>query len=105
MAVIYTWIINTLDTATTENGLNDVVKVVHWRLAAQDENIIVDSYSTIELDSPDPLKFTPFNELTKTEVITWIESKLDVESIKAGLLSKIDKIKNPPIVARQSPWL
>ena len=104
MAITYTWNVNTMDAAPSEDGLTDVVKVVHWRLTATDGTYTADTYSTVGLDTPSPDHFTSFNDLTEAQVISWVESKLDVENIKTGLANRLAELANPPIVTLQGPW-
>lgn len=104
MSITYTWNVNTMDTAPSEDGLSDVVKVIHWRLSANDGNNTTDTYSTISLESPDANNFTAFANLTEAQVISWVESKLDVDALKAGLDVNLENLANPPIVTKQGPW-
>jgi hypothetical protein len=104
MAITYTWNVNTMDAAPSEDGLTDVVKVIHWRLTATDGTYTADAYSTVSLGAPDPAHFTNFNDLTEAEVISWVESKLDVDAVKAGLVNQLANLANPPIVTLQGPW-
>jgi len=104
MSTTYTWNVNTMDTAPSQDGLSDVVKVIHWRLTASDGVNSVDTYSTVSLDAPDASNFTAFDTLTEAQVISWVESKLDVESLKASLDSQLAALANPPIVVKQGPW-
>jgi len=94
-----------MDTAPSDNGLADVVKVIHWRLTAKNETHSADTYSTLSLDAPDPESFTSFDSLTEEQVISWVESKLDVDSIKLGLNAQLELLANPPIVVKQGPWV
>lgn len=105
MPITYTWNVNTMDAAPSEDGLINVVKVVHWRLSATDGAYHAETYSTVSLDSPDPSNFKPFNELTEAEVISWLESKLDVEQLKTSLVENIESQKAPKIMTLTGPWV
>lgn len=104
MAITYKWNVNTMDVAPSADGLNDVVKVIHWRLSATDGQYNADSYSTVSLETPDSENFTAFDALTEEQVIAWVESKVDVESIKAGLQNQLEALANPPVVVKSGPW-
>ena len=104
MAITYTWNVNTMDTAPSANGLANVVKVVHWRLAATDGTYTAETYSTVSLDSPNPDDYTAFSDLTEAQVISWVEAKLDMDKIKEGLEKQLEQLANPPIVVKQGPW-
>lgn len=105
MSITYTWNVNTMDTAPALDGLSDVVRVIHWRLTATDGVNSVDTYSTVSLDAPDANNFTAFNTLTEAQVISWVESKLNVVELKASLDSQLAALANPPIVVKQGPWI
>lgn len=104
MATVYTWNVNTMDTAPSEDGLSDVVKVIHWRFSATNGTHTAETYSTLSLEAPDAENFTAFADLTEAQVIAWVESKLDVESMKASLDAQLERLANPPIVTKQGPW-
>jgi hypothetical protein len=105
MATVYTWNVNTMDTAPSEDGLSDVVKVIHWRLSAYDGTHTADTYSTLSLEAANSESFTAFADLTEAQVISWVESKLDVDALKAGLDAQLERLANPPIVVKQGPWI
>lgn len=102
------WIISAMDTAPSEDGLTDVVKVVHWRRNAEekdgDKTYYGDIYGTMACSAPDPMSFKPYNELTFDEVCTWLESNMDVNQIDENLDKQIEYQKNPPIVQLPLPW-
>jgi len=97
-----------MDTAPSEDGLINVVKVVHWRRCAEekiDEKIYYgDIYGTMACSSPDIMAFKPYNELTFDEVCNWLESNMDVNKIDETIDQQIENQKNPPIVQLPLPW-
>ena len=104
MSTTYTWNVNTMDTAPSQDGLSDVVKVIHWRLTATNDTHTAETYSTVSLDAPSAESFTAFASLTEAQVIAWVESKVDVDALKAGLDAQLVTLANPPIVVKQGPW-
>ncbi len=104
MSITYTWNVNTMDTAPSEDGLANVVKVVHWRLSATDGTHTAETYSTVSLDAPAAGSFTAFESLTEAQVIAWVESKIDVAATKSSLDAQLASLANPPIVVKQGPW-
>jgi hypothetical protein len=100
----YNWIINQMDTKPTEDGLTDVVSVIHWtRIATQDE-IIVSSYGTMNCTTPSETDFTAYPDLTQAQVEGWLENGLDTETIDLNLDKQIENIINPPIINLPLPW-
>ena len=104
--ITYTWSIFRLDCAPSENGLTDVVKVIHWILQAQDENGITASCNnSYPLPSPSPEAFTDYSTLTEETVIGWLESNLDVGYLRSRLANEIAIQYNPPVTPLPLPWV
>jgi len=102
------WIISSMDTAPSEDGLTDVVKIIHWRRDAEeidgDKTYYADIYGAMGCAAPDPMAFKPYNELTFDEVCGWLESNLDTAALDMALDAQIENQKNPPIVTLPLPW-
>ena len=95
MANTYKWVISGLHAKIQEGELSNVIESVHWRYQAEDaEGNIADVYGSVGLEAPSE-DFKPFEEITQADVEAWLEAKLDVESIKAGLDAKLELIANP----------
>lgn len=102
MANTYSWVIGNLNAKIESDGLENVIENVHWRLQATDENEnVVDVYGSCGLDAPEAESFISFDSLTKADIEGWLESILDVDSLKAVLDSKLESIANPTHVDLQ----
>ena len=102
MANTYSWVIGNLNAKIESDGLENVIENVHWRLQATDENEnVVDVYGSCGLDAPESESFISFDSLTKADIEGWLESILDVDSLKAVLDSKLESIANPTHVDLQ----
>jgi hypothetical protein len=104
MATQFAWVVNQMDTKPQEDGLMDVVVVVHWTRTAQDGDINVSSYGTMGCATPSETDFTAYPDLTYEQVCGWLDVGLDVTAIDLGLQSQIDNIINPPIIVLPNPW-
>lgn len=100
----YKWVISSMDTAPSADGLTDVVKTVHWRYKAQDAEYFADVYGAMTCATPSETDFTAYPNLTENQVISWLEAGLDVEALKKNLDAQIENKKNPPIVNLPLPW-
>lgn len=107
MSITYTWNITQLETAPSENGLEHVVKTIHWQYHATDGVYTADIIGRASLDPPDPMAYTPYMELTKEQVIIWLEAKLapELDELKIALDHKLQNIITPPIVRPSLPWV
>lgn len=104
MAITYKWIIEQLDTKPQENGLQDVVSIVHWRRNANDGTYTSESYGTMACQTPSSTDFTAYPDLTQAQVESWLEAGLDVAIIDEGLANSIEDQINPPVVVLPLPW-
>ena len=104
MAINYSWVISQLDTAPQSEGLDDVVRIVHWRYQAVDGDYQAETYSSFACGEPSPNDFTAYPDLTEQDVIGWLESGLDVQAMQESLSNQIEALKNPPIVNLGLPW-
>ena len=104
MATTYKWIIAQLDTAPSEDGLTDVVKVVHWRYEATDGEYSAEVYGAMGCATPSDTDFTAYEDLTYEQVCEWLVAGLDVEALDLNLDAQIENQKNPPIVNLPLPW-
>jgi len=107
MAAVYSWVIPYLECFATHEGKTDVVFVIHWRRKLVDGAHTAEVYNsqTITLDPDDA--FTPFNELTKSQVEGWLTAALGVDRIAElddTLSRQIAALTTPPIVTLPSPW-
>ena len=100
----YNWVVNQLDTKPKEDGLTDVVSVVHWTRTAQQDAINVSSYGTMGCTTPSETDFTAYPDLTFEQVCGWLDAGLDISGIDLGLDAQIENIINPPIIVLPLPW-
>ncbi len=112
----YKWIISSMDCVIKETvegqELQNVVNMLHWRRSAQtadydpttDTGYYVDVYGAMPLTSPDPNDFILYENLTKDDVIGWLEENLDVTDMQENLNKRIDLLINPVEETLPLPW-
>lgn len=102
----YNWIISALECKVNgEDDLKNVVYTVHWRYNATNENeITVDTYGAQIVGSPDPAVFTPYADITKAQVVAWLEILIDVPAMNEALDARILLIENPVDVTLPPPF-
>jgi len=79
-----------------------VVTVVHYRVIASDEGYTADAYGTINTEPPGEA-FTPFEQLTERDVVSWVQHALDKEAVEQSLLHRLELLRVPPVV-NGLPW-
>jgi hypothetical protein len=96
MANTYKWVISGLHAKIQEGELSNVIESVHWRYQAEDaEGNIADVYGSVGVDAPEADAFIPYEDLTQADVESWLEAKLDVDGLKAGLDAQLELQANP----------
>jgi len=112
MAITYTWAVDHLECYPTYESQTDVVSKVTWSYRGKDENGIGSSRGgitpvTYTAGSP----FTPFNQLTETQVLGWVTPTITTEQqteMEAGINGDIQwqinqaSANNP--VSPPLPW-
>ena len=93
----YNWKINALDAKIHENDKNNVIYTVHYSYIAKDQSgdHQASSIGTISVEYNPDEPFIEYDDLTKEDVVGWLESKLDVDSMKENLDNQIELQKNP----------
>ena len=56
------------------------------------------------MNAPSSDSFTSFADLTEDQVKAWVESRINVPSIKEHIEKRIEAQKNPPTVVKSNPW-
>ena len=99
----FTWLISQLDSIPSLDGMEKVISVIHYRAQKKYEEDVIhftaDTYGALSVDAPHEASFTPYDEVTKEIVESWLESSLDCEAIEANLDAQIQNFLNPPLVA------
>lgn len=102
--ITFTWVFSQFDTAPSLDGLTDVVKIIHWRLNAEEDGIAVSAYGTANLADPSSEQFVPFQDITEQMAIDWVSSVINVSDVQGSLANQIAAIKNPPVVPMPPPF-
>jgi kynureninase len=104
----FNWVIQQLDSIPSLDGMDKVISTIHWRAQKQYEEDVVhftaDTYGALAVDAPHEASFTPYDEVTKEMVESWLTASLDCEAIEANLDAQIANFLYPSIVAYALPW-
>ena len=100
------WNILQLDVAVTQNDLENVVITAHWECRHEEDGFTGRIYGASSFPSPEG-DFTPYDELTKEQVLGWIweHGNVDKEVSEQTVQAQIDNQKNPPIIQPALPWV
>jgi hypothetical protein len=108
MANTYTWSFPTLTAYPTYESQTDVVYIVHWVLNGTDGNGHNGSvYGAVGLTYEAGSPFTPFAQLTESQVQGWVTSALgatQVSALEANIDQQIQQQITPTSVNLTPPW-
>lgn len=102
---IFKWSITTMTVMPIINDLSNVVITVGWTYSLTYLGFTKILYGALELDKPDPNSYTPYNELTEEEVISWLSAKLNVDDFQQNLLNQVNQEFVPRPTILPIPWL
>ena len=90
--------------AQLERNSDDGVVVAHWGASDVDGDHSGSVYGTCSF-TPDPTDeaFIAYPDLTEADVLSWVESELDVDAIEASIATQIAESKEP-VVSVGVPW-
>ena len=94
-AINYSWVINALDARVEHDKNSNVIYNIHWGYYANKGDISVSMIGTMSVE---------YDNLKKSDVIEWLESKLDVATMKTNLSDQISKLENPTDVVLHPSW-
>jgi hypothetical protein len=104
----FDWVISAMECKVEEANLSDVVILVHWRYNAtsivEDIEYFADIYGATSVPLPTGEEFTPYEDLTKGQVVGWLEAILDVPDMQLQLETNIELQINPINVTLPPPF-
>lgn len=110
MAVTNSWSIAQCEYVLAEDGLTNVINLLHWRLNAEETDNEVtyyaSSYGTQNLADPDPENYTPYSDVTEANCIAWLHAEMgeeQVQSLLDSVAANIELQKNP-VDGHGVPW-
>jgi len=78
------------------------VTTVHYNVSAVDGEFTASTYGTVGYTQEEG-SYTPFEQLTKEQVVGWVQESLNKNTVEATLATQIDAQKNP-VQASGLPW-
>ena len=94
----FNWDVSQMD----RNISNGFVVTVHYNVSAVDGDFTTSTYGTVGYTQEEG-NFTPYNSLTKEQVIGWVQNSLGKDTVEASLADQINAQKNP-VQESGLPW-
>lgn len=91
-----------------EQDLNNIITLIHWRYNAtseiQQKSYFVETYGATILHSPSGENFIPYEQITEQQVISWLETLIDVPAMQLSLEADIELQINPTDIVISLPF-
>jgi len=104
----FDWIISAMECKVKEDNLTDIVILINWiynaTITVEDKSYFADTYGATSLPLPTEENFIQYVDLTKEQVVGWLESILDVPAMQMQLEANIDLQINPVSVILPLPF-
>jgi hypothetical protein len=113
MAITYEYFIKAISTDTArinKQEFPNTVRAIHWDLIGTHEDGRVEKLESIttfvKFLSKHTGSFTPYDDVTKNQVVNWIDDAADTDSMKFGLDMVINKTQIVPNTTHFNnlPW-
>jgi hypothetical protein len=105
MSNTYYWEIANLEVKPSANGLQNIVKKIHWVYVVRNENGAAEhTFGVVDVPDPNPESFIQYEQISEEMVISWLKTQLDEESLKPIVDEKLYKSLNPELVYKNKPW-
>jgi hypothetical protein len=108
MAISYTWDITNMRKAPTLEGMNNVIVHVRWTKTGTDENGTTGVFQgATPLSLPASGSFTPYEELTKEQVLGWVQAVVVgtyEQHVNEQIQKQITKKNDPWSDVTETPW-
>ena len=108
MTITNTWRVVQMNAYPELDGETDVVFTVHWTLTGTDGTYVGSVYGSAGVTLDEGATFTPYEDLTESQVIGWVQDALgeeQVASYEANVAQQSANQINPPVVSPPLPWI
>ena len=91
-----------------EQDLNNIITLIHWRYNATHEiegnSYCAETYGAAILPAPSIENFIPYEQITKQQVISWLETLIDVPTMQLNLEAEIEAAINSTDIVVSLPF-
>lgn len=105
MTITYTWTIDSLPNYPFADGEQNVVFQVNWTLTGTDGTYTASEQGSTGVNYVVGQPYTPYNQLTKEQVLSWVQSAMTSETLalyQKWISDSIQQQKNEEIIPL--PW-
>jgi predicted xylose isomerase-like sugar epimerase len=104
-----TWKVESIESIVSQDGYEKIVKTLHWRLFASEDNYQTSVYGSVSLavDSENTDDFIVYEELDENTVLEWLKDAMGEEQVAAyesSVEAQIYNLQHPTVITNPLPW-
>ena len=95
---VFSWNIDNLEIISNHETIQDVIKSVHYTYTGTYGDYSAQISGVVGLDPPNTENYIPYQNLTQSEVINWIQTKYDIGLFNKNIIEQIQAQMPTPSV-------
>lgn len=103
----YIFKINSITLKKSEDNLQNIIEMVDWDyIGINEKGIMVSHNISSPLPPPDSENFIPYEDITRDNVITWLEEYGvgDITLLQQNIQKQIKEKENPTRIVQNNPF-
>jgi hypothetical protein len=100
----YTWSFPQFIVNPTSGGLSNVVTAINWICTGTDGLVTSSSSGTVQLGSPNPAEFVPYDQITQEMAFNWVSQSISVSGVESAIAAQIKQISAPQLQPQNPPF-
>ena len=100
----YTWSFPQFIVNPTSGGLSNVVTAIKWVCTGTDGLVTSSSSGTVQLGSPNPAEFVPYDQITQEMAFNCVSQSISVSGVESAIAAQIKQISAPQIQPQNPPF-
>lgn len=85
-------------------GLKNVVVAINWVCTGTDQTTSSTASGTVNLPSPSPAQFIPYNQITQELAFQWVSGLISVQAVEDNIAVQIAQISVPQLQPQLPPF-
>lgn len=100
----YTWSFPQFIVNPTSGRLSNVVTAINWICTGTDGLVTSSSSGTVQLGSPNPAEFVPYDQITQEMAFNWVSQSISVSGVESAIAAQIKQISAPQLQPQNPPF-
>jgi hypothetical protein len=100
----FTWTFPQFIVSPVSSTLPNVVTAINWVCTGTNGLVTSSNSGTVQLGSPNPAKFIPYDEITPELAFLWVSQSISVPGIEANIAMQLNELSQQPVQPQKPPF-